>query len=351
MKKLGIGIVGLGFGGNLFTINREKNILFEVRGICSIDPPEKLKEIAESNGIAHYTTDFKDLLAKSDIDIIAVYTPDKFHRELCEAALKAGKHIICTKPITSSLADAKALVKIVEETGLKFLVGQTMRFEPQFETLKKLYDDGDLGKIIMAEAHYLHDMRLIYPLTPWRLTMPQDFIYGGLSHPVDSLRWFLGDVEEVHAYGNKAFLTPNRDSEFDNYLVNLKFQNGAIARAMSAFDLVDPPKPLMEIDIYGTKGTAVAEYTDMKPGILRLKLDKLPSEPPAVIEFPAEAGGGLDRGLGKTVMRYIRHFEECFTNDIEPNPGVRDGAKTIAVCDAAYRSMKEGRAVKVDYDF
>ena len=70
-----------------------------------------------------------------------------------------------------------------------------------------MYDDGDLGEIIMAEAHYVHDMRPVFKMTPWRLNTPQDFMYGGVCHPVDVLRWFLGDVDEVFAYANKGNIT------------------------------------------------------------------------------------------------------------------------------------------------
>jgi predicted dehydrogenase len=241
------------------------------------------------------------------------------------------------------------LVKKVEETGLKFLVGQTMRFEPQYASIKKLVDDGDLGDIIVASAHYIHDMRPVYLETPWRLTMPQDFIFGCLCHPVDVLRWFCGDVEEVHALGNKGHLTKNRKSDFDNYIVNLRFKNGVIGRMLGLYDIVEPPMPMMEVDIFGTKGSAVAEFTDFEPGNLRYRLDRMPAKYPAVIPFPPQTAG--DRGLGNTVMKYIYHFQEAILGKADPVPSAREGAKSIAVCDAAYRSMVSGNVEKVRDDF
>ena len=86
-----------------------------------------------------------------------------------------------------SLDETKELVRLVDDTGLKFMVGQTMRYEPQFAYLRKLFDDGDFGDVFMGEAHYIHDMRPVYEMTPWRIEMPQDMIYGGLSHPIDAL--------------------------------------------------------------------------------------------------------------------------------------------------------------------
>ena len=83
-----------------------------------------------------------------------------------------------------------------------------MRFDLQFQTMRRFFDDGDLGEIMAAEAYYAHDLRDIYDITPWRLSVPQDLMFGGVVHPVDILRCFLGDVGEVHAYGAKGKLTP-----------------------------------------------------------------------------------------------------------------------------------------------
>ena len=131
--------------------------------------------------------------------------------------------------MVTDLEDAKQLVKLVREKGVKFLVGQTMRFDLQFQTMRRFFDDGELGEIMAAEAYYAHDLRDVYDFTPWRLHVPQDLMFGGVVHPVDILRSFLGDVEEVHAYGAKGKLTPEYP-KMNNFFLNLKFINGQIAR-------------------------------------------------------------------------------------------------------------------------
>ncbi|MDZ7837481.1 MAG: Gfo/Idh/MocA family oxidoreductase [Actinomycetota bacterium] len=115
-----------------------------------------------------------------------------------------------------------------------------------------MYDDNDLGDIIVAEAHYVHDMRPVFKVTPWRLKVPQDLMYGGVCHPVDVLRWFLGDVEEVFAYGNKGNITPEYSIK-GNFLLNLKFKTGPIARIMGVYDIVHPPMPMMGLSILAQK--------------------------------------------------------------------------------------------------
>jgi predicted dehydrogenase len=183
-----------------------------------------------------------------------------------------------TKPMVTRLEDALEIVKLTDETGLKLLVGETCRFYTSFVAVKKMYDDGDLGELIFGEGHYVHDARNVIPLTPWRIEVPQDFLYGGLCHPVDSLVWFFGEAEEVQAYGIKSGVLPTYPLE-DTYMLNIRFASGKIARALSAFGIVDPPIPMMGLNIYGTKGSAAADFQDFKPSRMRVVLDKLETRP------------------------------------------------------------------------
>ncbi len=346
-KDIGIGVIGIGMGANVLPINRNPSSRLEVRGLCAL-PESGVKRLAEEWGLSFWTTDYRELIARADIQVVAVYSPDHLHAEHAIAALKAGKHVVCTKPMCTKMEDAAEMVRLVDETGLKFLVGQTMRFDPEFSGAKRMLDDGDLGEIIFAEAHYVHDARTFFPLTPWRLQVPQDLMYGGASHPIDLLRWFLGDVEEVHAYGRKGNLTPEYPYE-DNYLINLKFKNGAIARVLAAYGLVEPPMPMMGLGLYGTQASLIADFTDKQAGHIKVVFDKLEGHPPAIMTFLPEMEGTLGHGAG--VMRYLQHFEECLNQDKTPSPSVRDGAKSVAVCSAAWESIRKSGVVKARTDF
>jgi len=346
-KDIGIGVIGVGMGANVLFINQDPVSGLEVRGLCA-RTESKLRPLAKEWGIAFWTTDYQELMAREDIQVIGVYSPDHLHAEHAIAALKAGKHVVCTKPMCTSLEDAVEIVRLVDKTGLKFLVGQTMRFDPEFAGAKRMFDDGDLGEIIFAEAHYVHDARTFFPLTPWRLHAPQDLMYGGACHPVDLLRWFLGDVEEVHAYGRKGNLSPEYPFE-DNYLINLKFKNGIIARVLGAYGLVHPPMPMMGLGLYGTKASLMVDFTDQEEGHIKVVFDKLEGRPVARMSFSPEVEGAF--GHGQAVMRYLHHFEECLNEDKEPSPGARDGAKSVAVCSAAWQSIWQGGVVKARTKF
>jgi predicted dehydrogenase len=346
-KEIGVGVIGVGMGSCMFALNSSSESRFEVRGICC-QHEEKLRKLDKEWGFGFYTTDYRELLDRKDIEVVGVYSPDHLHYEHCSAALKAGKHVVCTKPLTNKLQDAVELVELVEKTGLKFLVGQTMRYDPQFAAAKRFYDDGEIGRVLFAEAHYVHDLRPLFDITPWRLQVPQDFMFGGVCHPVDILRWFLGDIEEVHAYGSRGAL-----SEYpvkDNFSLNCTFASGTIGRILGLYGVIEPSEPMMKLSLYGNKMNVMAEFSDNKGGRVTCVWDKVEYRPPAVMEFPPEHG--LDvYGHTRTVLRYMCHFEDCLMNDREPVPGVIDGAKTIATGDAAYRSIREGKPAKVKNDF
>ena len=341
-KELGIGIIGLGMGQDLFYVNRDPSTRFEVRGLCG-RTPSKVERVAKANGIRFSTTDYHDLLKRDDISVITVFSPDHLHGEHCLAALGAGKHVLVTKPMVNKLSEAVAITREAESRTLKLLVGETCRWYTSFLALKKFYDDGDLGQIIFAEAHYVHEIKDYFGLTPWRLEVPQDFMYGGVCHPLDSLVWFLGDVDEVHCYANRGGLSTYPIE--DNFMLNLKFKNGVMARVLGAYGMVQPPWPMMGITIYGTKGTATATFEDFKPCQLRIVFDKLRGNEPAVIDYPADMEGAY--GQGKAVRRYMAHLEDCIVADKTPCEDAREGTKTIAALDAAWRSVKTGLPQKV----
>ena len=347
MKKYSIGVIGLGMGSTILEVNRQGLIPLEVTGICDTDI-KKMEELKLKYGIGFITTDYRQLVNKPDIDIIAVFSPDHLHAVHCLAALEHEKHIICTKPMVTSIEDAKKIVSIVRDKKLKFLVGQTMRYEPQFTSIKKLYDDGDLGEIIMAEAHYVHDMRPVYEMTPWRLSVPQDLMYGGVCHPVDVLRWFLGDVDEVSAFGNKGNVFPSPDIR-NNFILNLKFKNNTIARILGAYSIVHPPMPMMGVSIFGTRGSAIGSFTDKKGGEVKVVLDKFEVKNESITAYPPETEGAY--GHGTTVLRYLEHFSKCLDTNSQPVPDAVEGAKSIAVCHAAWESVNSGQPVKVFNEF
>lgn len=345
MKDIGVGVIGLGMGASLAKINQVDDSRLEVRAFCA-SSRTRAENAAREWGIAWSTDSYEDLVSRPDIDVVAVYSPDHLHYEHAAAALRSGKHVLCTKPMTSDPQDALRLVQLVRDTGLVLLVGQTMRFEPQFTTAKQFLDGGSLGEIAWAEAHYVHDMRAVFRMTPWRLHAPQDVLYGGLSHPIDVMRWVLGDIAEVHGLGRQGSMSRAIGYPLvDNYLVNVTFVSGQIGRVLGSYGVVDPPMPMMSLGLYGDLGSLQADYTDQKGGRVRVVEDRFDRLPTATMEFAPETEGAY--GHGQTVIRMLRSLETALVGSEHPSPDVVDGARSILTCAAVRESVEERRTVRV----
>ena len=170
-------------------------------------------------------------------------------------------------------------------------------------------------------------------------------MFGWCVHSIDVIRAFGGDIETVHAFGNKGGLTKKYPMQ-DNFFINVKFKSGVIGRVSGLYGIVHPPTPMMQFGIYARKGSLQAEFTDNEPGEIRVVLDNDPDKRPQITGFEPERDLSA-YGHGATVVRYMRHFQDCLDNDTEPSPSVLDGAKSVAAGVAAWESIKTGQVVKV----
>jgi len=353
MKKLNLGVIGSGMGRTILRINGRDDFQTEVRSICDIDA-NKLSKMQDEFQIEHVTTDWKELTQRDDLDIIGVFSPDHLHFEMIKGALEAGKHVIVTKPMVISLAEAMETVRLVRKHQRKLLVGQTRRFESLRMAAKEFYDTGKLGTPLMAQATYYHDMRTVFDRTPWRYEHPKDFLYGGACHPIDELRWFLGDVDEVSAMATRSIDPRYPSNKEANFMLNLRFKNGAIARVLNAQGVIDTPKAHRKsawsgFAICGDKGTLVGAGDGY---YVRYEEDgevhdlKLPGTPVGI-----DFDGKEDSGHVRAAMRYVQEMEHCILNDSTPSVNEIDGAKCTSVSEAAWESIRTGRNVKVFNEF
>lgn len=346
-EKIRLGVIGMGvdnMASTLALLKDEPDLRYEITAVCA-GSLATVDAVLDRYKIPFGSVDYREIVKRDDVDVVAVFSPDHLHAEHCRAALENGKHVVCTKPMVTSFADAQEFARLVREKGRKFLVGQTMRFDRQFLMAKKQYDDGDLGRLIAVESHYIHDMRPVYEFTPWRLEVPQDFMYGGCVHSLDVIRAFAGDIESVHAFANKGGMTEGYPIE-DNFFINVRFESGVIGRVSGLYGVVHPPVPMMQFRLFGNRGSLQADFTDNEPGEVQVVSDSDPEHRPVVTDFEPERDLSA-YGHGATVMRYMRHFQECLDHDRDPVPGVLDGANSVAAGAAAWESIKTGQVVEV----
>jgi len=355
-KDIGIGVVGIGMGLDLCALNSDPRSRFEVRGLCA-NTMEKLERARKKTGVEFITTDYRDLLKRNDIQVIALFTPDHLHGRQAIESLNAGKHVVVTKPFTTSLDEAVQIARLADAKHLKVLVGETCRFYTSFMAAKKVLDDGQLGNLVWAEAWYVHQLGdALFDITPWRLTAPQDFLYGGVCHPMDSLVWFMGEVEEVHAYAYKSTLVPRYPLP-ENFIINARFRSGKMARVVGSYGIVQPPYPMMGLALYGTRGSVVADFTDFEPTSLKVRLaaetgaadaDGARTQEKAArteYTYPADMLGAYGQGLA--VQRFMADFEAAIVDNRRPAIDAWEGVKTIAALAACWESIKSGKPVKV----
>jgi len=155
-KKINIAIVGLGFGAEFIPIY-QKHPNANMYAICQRNP-DKLKEIGDAFGIEKRYVSYEELLKDPDVDAVHINTPIQNHAEQSIAALRAGKHVACTVPMATTVEECRQIVEAVKETGLTYMMMETVIYSREFLFVKELYEKGDLGKIQFLRASHQQEM-------------------------------------------------------------------------------------------------------------------------------------------------------------------------------------------------
>lgn len=279
------------------------------------------------------TTDYEAALADPAIDAIYLCTPNRLHAEQALAALAAGKHVFCEKPLCTTLADCRRLVEAAEGSDRLFMVGHSGRFQAIHLALQQMVSDGLLGDLCFCEAEYVHD---VGPFLAgeghgwWRHPEEGPFaVIGGGCHAIDLLRWVAGEIVEVSAFGARRGLV---DVPWDDTVAAcLRFASGAVGRCLVSVGAKTPYG--FNFSVYGTKGSVKNAdlYLSSVPGPegwMRM--------PIAVIREH------------HTCAEELEHFLACLRTGEPPLIDARDGARTVAACLAIADACRSGRAERVE---
>lgn len=350
-KILNYGIIGCGDFGNQHLLALSLMHGVKITALCDvhIESCYKLKEKYALD--AECFDDYNEMLKKMKFDIVAVVTSDKAHAPATIAALEAGNHVICEKPMSLFLEDCKAMIDASERTGKLLMVGQVCRFAPGFVKAKEIVESGLIGDLFFVESEYAHDYKNIPGVDGWRTDKDREPIIGGACHAIDLLRWIAGDPTETMAYSNHRVLTdwPVNDAT----VAIMKFPNDVIGKVFTSVGC--KREYTMRTVIYGTKGTIVVDNTT--PTIC-VTLDKCASNGNFADGF--FTGEGSERSIKHLIEVSINNHNVTAEHEamreavIEGKPLLmtgREGAKTVAVCRAVVEAAKTGAAVKIDYNF
>lgn len=344
---LTIGILGLGEGRSTMSAALNSSKL-KLKTICDMNE-DLCKHRCKEFQFFNYTTKYEDMLNDPEIDIIAIYTPDKWHAEHIKQALLHNKHVVCTKPLIDDLSKAKELIDLAAKTGKKLFVGQSSRFFEPAKRQRTDFEAGLLGDLITVESHYHADHRWFLE-KPWALESSFKWLYGGLSHPVDFIRWYLPDIEEVMGYGmiSSNGKTAGLKNEDTMHFI-FRAADGRIARVSGAY--TGPIQPAqrdsgMSVILRGTEGASQADYHELRYAIT----DKTGEE--KVVHWGDKTIKYYFRFEGQShhageYQNYLEYFADSITNNTTAYPDLKEGVGTIALLQAMEKSLETGAPVKV----
>lgn len=338
-------MLGLGEGRSIISAALH-SAHWEVIAVCDLNEELGRQRCAEF-GLKRFTTSFDELLAEPKVDVVGIYTPDHLHAEHVVRALRAGKHVVCTKPFIDNLARAKEVLAAARESGRRVMVGQSSRFFAPFKRQREHFSGGAFGDLITVEAYYNADHRWFLE-KGWAKTSAFKWLYGGLSHPVDLIRWYLPDVAEVMGYsslsstGRKLGLVHP-----DTFQFVFKSASGIPARVSGTYS--SPVVPCqrdsnMSCILRAANGASQADYYDLR---YAYKL----AGTSAVETFEDQDDyffrfGGHSHHAGE-YQNYIEYFAKCLASGEAPKPDVAEGIVTVALMQAMEEAASTGHAVKV----
>jgi UDP-N-acetyl-2-amino-2-deoxyglucuronate dehydrogenase len=247
---LKVGIVGFG-GAGIAQFTHFSNICgSEV--VAVFDPHESGINRAKSLAPAVLVTDDLEKFMAAGVNTIAVCSPDKTHADYVVAALEAGKHVVCEKPLTDSLDGCRRILNAeAKAKGVVAAVQHQMRFLPVHQEMKRIIKSGRLGRLSYIEGYYVHNLtRRASLYDDWRFRdNATPLVYSG-CHFVDLLRWLLGEeVEEVTGMANNIAFPEYPESDMNVLL--FRFKSGVIGKVVVAFGAGRPQDH--SVRIYGSE--------------------------------------------------------------------------------------------------
>lgn len=349
-----IGIIGTGFGASVHLPALSRVPGAEVVSICS-KRPDRAHMIAAQHGIKKATGDFRELVRDPDVEAVIIASPPNLHHTMAFAALEAGKHVLCEKPMSRTLAEARDLVKLAEQAKVIAMVNHEFRFDSARAHAKELIDRGYLGDLHSASITVYRSTLNDPHGVPWDWLMEGSKGGGMLgaagSHYLDALRWWFGEVKAVS--GVTATMVRQRRlpdstvmgqvSADDNFAVLLRFVNGAIGTvtysATAAFEAGE------QILLSGSDGMLLMAGDGKLFGAKRMiPLDEIPIPERLTV---GEALAGDHPLMGPTTL-LLQEWVEAIKAGRVASPSFYDGLKVQELMDGAIRSSQLGRWVEVE---
>jgi len=374
MGELNVALIGHQFMGKAHSnayrqVGRffETNLKFRMKVLCGKACTEELEATAQKFGWEESDCEWERVIDRKDIDVVDISTPGYLHHPMVIRAAKAGKHIICEKPLGRTADEAHEIWKGVAGTGVKHMTAYNYRFYPAICLAKEMIDSGELGEIYHFRGRY-HQEWIMDPQFPkvWRLdkSVAGSGALGDLgAHVIDQSRYLVGDPVAVNGV-LRTFIKerPGGTVDVDDaFEATVEFENGAIG-TYEATRFALGRKNQMRWEINGSKGTLLFDSERQNELLVNMG-NSTPGEHAQGFRtvLVSEAyhpywqhwwPHGHMIGWEDNFVHELLHLLTCIREDKPIGPRgatFEDGYRCAEICDAIVRSHETGRRQEIEY--
>lgn len=333
----GVCLVGAGRAGMIHARNFASRVPGARMTAVADTVQASAEKAAEELGGVYHTTDYREALQRPDVDAVIVVTPTKYHIDVVLEAAKAGKHILCEKPMAMNQEECALMIEAAAKNHVKLQIGFMRRFDKNFRRAKEIVDSGAIGDVVTVKS-LTHG-----PSTPREWMYDIEKSSGPLaevnSHDIDTLRWFTeSDAVSLHAMAGNFRCGEARERYpdfYDTVLMNVRMKNGTIGNIDGAQGVSYGYDS--RVDIVGTKGN--------------IQIGGLQSG--TTLTYTKE--GGM---TGDVVRSWMDLFEDAYLNEdmnfinciekgTEPEVTGYDGMKAVEIVKAGNESIRTGKIVEL----
>jgi len=340
-----VGLIGSQFISTIHARSLKHCAAAELFAVASPTSGHAQKFAAEF-GIPHSMTDYRQMLAMPELDMIVIGAPNNLHCQITVDAAAAGKHVVCEKPLCLNLAEADRMIEACRAAGVKLMYAEELCFAPKYVRLKQLLDSGALGAPTLLKQVEKHDG----PHAPHFWDVERSG--GGVAldmgcHAIEFFRWMLGNKPITSVYAQMATqVHGDKTRGDDNALLIFEFEGGCVALAEESWTKRGGMDDRAEV--HGSLGVA---YADLLHG------NAIETYSSVGYDYAVEKAGST---VGWTFTIYeeewnygfhqeMAHFVDCVQHDREPLVTGEDGRAVLEAIFAAYESAGTGRKVMLPF--
>jgi predicted dehydrogenase len=330
-ELLKVAVVGLG-AGRMHLASLAKRHDVKIVAVCDI-----IKEVADKFAAAHRArafTDMATMLQEARPEAISLCTPPSLHAAQTELAASRGVHVLCEKPMAGRVGDCERMIAAAERAGVTLMIAQKKRFHPFYAYLKA-QTQKEWGPILWAQVRFA--LGRVEKDWFWKEGDGGGPLVENSVHVFDLMRYLMGDVEKVFAFGGTLFMN-HRAPQIDAAAATLKFVSGGIAGLSVGYGS-EWPMAREQMAFATPKIVVDCDGGFDRPNVFRGCYRDNPAKP-LCLDFPSTADfAGFDAE--------IDHFLACVREGREPIAPGRDGKEAVRLCLAVKESVRTGRVIEM----